>query len=494
MTDLYPDLIDDEEYVDRVLRHKPSSLVPLVGAFGARYSRHGSWLGGPYDGLFGPWALADIARVSLVQGDEGASDATPQDVLECAAAYAAIRDPDLPGPRADRRDSFLLRAGFEQLPFQQPTRHEVGRSTAVFEQTVTPGRQLRVVRPGWDEDLFGCTLSQFIGIGFIAHTLAVKFGGKFPTAWLDDPIFENIASQIPRALMHDVLAYHFTGDLEHFRAAHASDTPSSLRRFSCNPLLLQPIVSGMGEELLVPVPAMVLRKISSSGIWYMGNDRWPVEFAQDVGELFEQYVGRQLQTIPNANVYSEITYDDHQLSVDWIVESRSAVILVEVKSTRATEDIRMGSAEAFQILADKLGHAYEQIENTHRLIDQRHSAFRHIPSDLPRLGLIITMEQFPFANATPIRDRQAAASTVPTIVCSSNELEWLVSLQDRDLGTYLLGFLADPANEGHGVTSGLLGVEFGPNPVLDEAWESYAWGHPPRPTDSRPNPAQGDSG
>lgn len=483
MPGLYAQQIDDQEYVARVRRHKPSSLVPLVASVAAQYSQHNSWLGGPFNGLFAPWALADIARVSLVMGNEHRSDAIMQDVLECAAAYAAVKDPDLLGTLADGRDKFILRLGFEQSLWQQPTRHELGRMVAILEQTTT-SETLKVIQPGWEQTLFGCTLSQFIGIGFIAHTLAVKYSGRFSTEWLDDPALADITSQIPLTLMDDILAYHFVGDIDHFQNKRDENESSALRRFSLNPLLSQPIVSGIGNELLVPVPAMALRKVSSSGIWHMGFDRWLNDFAEDVGELFQQYVGRQLGTITEGQVLPEIVYNGNDRSVDWMVVGKQAVILIEVKSARSTEDIRLGSPTAWQGLADKLAYAFDQIANTDRLIAQGHPEFSHIPPQLPRLGLIVTMELFPFVNATPIRAQYGGGSvTIPTAVCSSNELEWLVSLQDRELDGYLLQFMNDPTKEGFGLTADLVGVEFGRNAVLDEAWASFGWARPPEATD-----------
>jgi hypothetical protein len=45
MTSMYGEVIDDREYVARVRRHKPSSLVPLVASVAAQYWQHNSWLG-----------------------------------------------------------------------------------------------------------------------------------------------------------------------------------------------------------------------------------------------------------------------------------------------------------------------------------------------------------------------------------------------------------------------------------------------------------------
>ena len=61
----------------------------------------------------------------------------------------------------DTVDGFLLRKAFEQLVFQQSNFHELGRSAALFEQTAPP-RALKVIQPGWDQQLFGCSLSQYV--------------------------------------------------------------------------------------------------------------------------------------------------------------------------------------------------------------------------------------------------------------------------------------------------------------------------------------------
>ena len=70
-------------------------------------------------------------------------------------------------------------------------------------------------------------------------------------------------------------------------------------------------------------------------------------------------------------------------------------------------------------------------------------------------------------------------------------MEWLVSVRDRDVDSYLLELLNDPEKDGWEITSDLVGIEFGPNAVLDQAWESYGWGKPPDA--GTPNPGGADS-
>jgi hypothetical protein len=187
-----------------------------------------------------------------------------------------------------------------------------------------------------------------------------------------------------------------------------------------------------------------------------------------------------LSTIPDAQVYEEIVYAKGQnRSVDWIVVWDNVVLLVEVKAARSTEDIRKGTPEAWGDLANKLGRAHVQISKTDEKIAERHSKFSHIPHDLPRIGLIVTMEPYPFIDAGMIRSMIGASPAIPTRGCSCNVLEWLVRLKDRSLGEYLVDFMNDPSKEGWELDSDLPGIEVGPNAVFEQVWNSYQWS--PRP-------------
>jgi hypothetical protein len=169
----------------------------------------------------------------------------------------------------------------------------------------------------------------------------------------------------------------------------------------------------------------------------------------------------------------------------------NVVLLVEVKSARSTESIRIGTAEAWTELTTKLGHAYSQIAKTDQLIANCHPAFSHIPQNLPRVGLILTMESFPFMDAGPIRSMVGASPSIPMRVCSSHLLEWLVRLQDRSLGEYLVDLMHDATKEGWEIGSDLVGIEYGSNAVLQQALDSYQWFRPPHA--AAPNPSSSDS-
>jgi hypothetical protein len=87
------------------------------------------------------------------------------------------------------------------------------------------------------------------------------------------------------------------------------------------------------------------------------------------------------------------------------------------------------------------------LAKTSDLISGGHPKFSHIPKDLPRIGLILTMEPFPFIDARLTRNLIGVTTSVPMRVCSINDLEWLVCLPDRSVGEHLFDLMTDPARK-----------------------------------------------
>ena len=306
--------------------------------------------------------------------------ATEDDLLHCCAAYMAINDPEL-GSSDDPGTftNFFLRITSEQIYDQTPF-NEVGRTAALFVDT-PPSKPLKVVRPGWDTEMFGCSLSQFVGSGFFVQGMAALKGGCFSAEWFNIPELDAITAVLPTTLMAEVVDKNFVAPAAWFKKKRSAMVADDYRRFTFNPLREKPVVAGILPDLLVPVLWEVLRKISPLGVYYAGAKLWGNSFTDDVGNLFEQYIGRQLATIPNVQVHPEVVYGKpSKRSVDWIVVCDTVVILVEVKSVRPTEAVRVGTPQAGEELKRMLGHAYEQLNTTDELIATQHPAFAHIPA------------------------------------------------------------------------------------------------------------------
>src|ERR1700716_217398 len=126
----YPRTVSDREFIQRVRRHTPSSLPPLIAAAAAanwepsKYRRHGRT-------HLAPWGLAEIARVSLIHGTAfNRTAATEDDLLSCLAAYQAATDLDLERQKDDALFLFMLRMA-DQLRYQQSIYNDMCRAIAL---------------------------------------------------------------------------------------------------------------------------------------------------------------------------------------------------------------------------------------------------------------------------------------------------------------------------------------------------------------------------
>jgi hypothetical protein len=108
-----------------------------------------------------------------------------------------------------------------------------------------------------------------------------------------------------------------------------------------------------------------------------------------------------------------------------------------------------------------------------------HSAFAHIPTDRPMLGLIVTAEPF-YTGAAYLLDHDVALipggslPDVPVAAASARDIESLVT-HGADSGPLLLAEIAK-SNGGGVVNLRDLGKKAGvDNLILINAWSSYPW-------------------
>lgn len=472
--------ISELEFVQRVRRNKPSSLVPLIAWYGAEFNDKVRYTQ-PDSMQYAPWALAEVARVSLVNGNEFRKDATEKDIWECCRAYAAIRDPELNGSDAASVGRFLLRMS-NQFAYQQPIFNDLARTAALFEQTVVT-RSPKVLTSGWAQTLLGCSLPEFVGTAILLRASALNNHGSFDMGWLGQPQIAEITQEVSLETLTRAIETHFISSIGEFkqiqRDAESQFGPSDAdyRRFSFTPLWSKPAVAQLTDHLIIPVPHLLISKASPLGIYYIGVEKWGSRFAEDVGNLFEEYVGRQLRLISDAVVIPEITYGggkDRLLSVDWFVIFHDCVLLVEVKSTRPTEPVRRADSSTGRDLVKRLAHSIEQLNRSAAKVRARAPEFSAVPHDRPILGLVVTMEPFHTVNF-PFSMSVLPSCDVPFRFCSVLELEQLVTVNDISLGRLLLNFMTDPDHDNAAINGALAGHTVTRNSVLDQGWSCYPW-------------------
>lgn len=200
----YDRKIHDQEFVQRVRRHLPASLVPIVARYGAAFAERERYLK-PRSTQYAPWVLAEVARASLIYGtDFNRKPATDNDLLSCCAAYQSLADRELERREDGAVGNFFLRMAGEQLTFQQSVLNDLARTAALLEQT-TPRKTLRTVSPGWSERLLGCKLTEYVGTAILLYTGALRNAGTFDLAWLTQPQFEEVTREIPADVLRPVI-------------------------------------------------------------------------------------------------------------------------------------------------------------------------------------------------------------------------------------------------------------------------------------------------
>jgi hypothetical protein len=478
-SDMFDTMVSDYEYRQRIRKYKPSSLLPLIASTAPHYRTKHEWLNSPYR-IYTPWALADAARVALTYGTEfGRSDAVPEDLLKILDAYNRF---DNPFHRDRDLRAFLLRMAGEQLTWQTSDYETLARTAAIFSQTM-PSKPMECLLPGWDTELFGCSLREYVGTAQLVWASALAYAGRFDLACFDTPDGQLIAQHVGREIVTRVLDAHFAISKDQFRAEDEKVIRRSgrlhreLRRFTYNPLRGRPVLTGFGVGYLCPAPQLVWAKASPWGVYFSGLDHFGAKFTRDLGDLFEQYVGRQLQLLSDAQVIPEITYGpkgNQRKTVDWIVVFEDLVLLVEVKSAIPTEPVRLGTPDATDEVVKKLAKAFHQIDVTAKLIEDRDPALTCVPAGRPLLGMAVTLEPFHLANAPFLHDLLPATST-SVAVAGIAEVENLVTITDVRISQFLLERDADTERSTWSVGSMLPGHAHGRNPVLDEAWRSYPW-------------------
>jgi hypothetical protein len=482
---MWPNPVKDSQYMQRIRKHKPSSLLPLIARTATRYLTKEQWIASPYR-VYMPWALADVARVAITRGTEfNRGIATDADLLAILGAYSELDDPF----RLDKDlHAFLLRKAGEQLTWQFSDFQMMSRTIALFNQT-TSKRVSQCLVPGWDIAAFGCPLKDYIGTAQLVWASALKCSGYFNPAFFDTDDGKIASRVIERSTVLHIIDTHFAGDTATFRqeetavSARMSGRDPQLRRYTYNPLRGRPLLTGYGTGYLCPVPQLLPSKVGPLGIYFSGLSYFKdlnqshKQFTIEIGYLFEEYIGRNLQLIPDAAVLPEIIYTVNRSearSVDWIVIFHNLVLLVEVKSAIPTEPVRLGTADAGIEIIKKIKKAYLKIDETANLIKSCHPGFSAVPAGIPILGMVVTLESYYTGNSSDFRSLLPVTATKISLVDAA-EVEAMVTIDDISIGDLLLERDADPERSTWALTDILKSHSHRRNPVLNAGWTETPW-------------------
>jgi len=278
---------------------------------------------------------------------------------------------DLPSAYTNSDDfllSVLTGITYEQFPWQQSMFEELSRSHAWLVEGLSEVETIVLNENTLAAMLGGVSLGDAIGATFFLQVGAYKNGGKFDPKWLDQPNFVELLTVYPRATILTI-ADRMTATREQYKEAYANHATGIdyLARFDYNPLINTPFIRMGGRgQVIAPAPSLILKTVTPGGLYYAGMAAHGQDFANDLGTLFEHYIGRQLRTIDGADVHPEVVYGKGGgiKSVDWFVVTRDLVLLVEVKSKRLGPAARAGEATLTHVLKDAIHKARRQLERT----------------------------------------------------------------------------------------------------------------------------------
>jgi hypothetical protein len=472
--------ISYDQFEQRVRRHRPSELVPAIAAITSGMSDDD--FRAMKQRLVFPWGLAAATRESLCRGNEHRqSGVTSQDIMEIAGAYNALSEPLLDGTEVGKLHAFFTRISNEQFPYQQSAFEELTRPYALFYMDADDVTTEIVNRGFWERAL-GCSMEQFWGAGFYSWVAAQRNSGWIDLAILHRPDMAPLFREVPRETLERVITNHFSTTPAEF-CARVNETRSEqpeLRRYDFNPLIRTPLIRWSDDRFLAPIAQLVLRPVSTSGMYFLGLEACstPAEkesFTRDVGELFEAYVGRQLREMHGAEVLPEVRYDGDR-SVDWFLVFPNLTVLVEAKSTRLTQEARMGKPRLVDDVERSVGRAFRQLKTSHALIHAGHAAFADIPADRPIFGLVVTLEPYYLVNNPLIREVLIDPG-LPAHTTSIRELEHLVAISaEESVADFLLDVMTDAERSTWDFFAALGDRSVGSrNRILDAAWAQFPW-------------------
>lgn len=294
----------------------------------------------------------------------------------------------------------------------------------------------------WQQDLLGCDVEQFIQASsvvwnhliskYAANSELVDRGYSYDARITLEELDETIKLLDMDSQLLDILRRHFIRTARYLRKVAKKHQNSQKKKWSLNPLNRYPIIDLEDGYLVVPVPSYLLNKVSPSGIYYMGYDKYGENFTSQFGYEFQNYVGKQLELlsdISGVRVLPEIRYGrkgNIRDTVDFFLLTEDITVLMEVKIYRPIQKTQEGTEEGYSHLQTRIQKAYNQIQRTYE--DMQSGDIRELPITACSriIGLIVTLDPFHLIN-DPGFDDLFTRPTIPTAIVSIDDLEGAIA-------------------------------------------------------------------
>lgn len=359
---------------------------------------------------------------------------------------------------------------YEQFTYSDSEWKELSRTVALFGT--------KDLGDPWDwTKLLGLSLEKAIRAALIIQVLATRGGGRIDYSLFDTPGMRDVyARAAPRSeLEATIRAFSATVAELKQMGSSAPEVPEHSQRFAYNPLTSKPLVQLDDRGVWAPQHMLIPRSLFPANLYYLASAQWGNSFTNELGGRVERYVGLQLSHLEPERLIGEIPYGKGKKSVDWIIETSDAIILVECKSARMTLGSRAADDSLPGVVERYLGKARRQLAETRRAIREEERGFPIVSRGKRIIELIVTAEPFYLGNS--LLPEYGRESDDRAIVISLSELEDLVCLGLTETQALLERIVRDEVRREWHLGSLLREYDtLRQNPVLQSAWEHIGFG------------------
>jgi hypothetical protein len=286
--------------------------------------------------------FATVAMWALRNYPEGGHQIPSfQDVICLANNVYSIRDPFL-GTSAGGIMT-LVRALYEQLPYQENLGNLIPRHLIIYLETNPPEPPLKLDTAFREATHLSVKEFMAIGLAFWAAALAQH---SFERGFVENTEVKSLKPYVTPEKIDAFLAVA-GANFDTFRklCLKEEEVAPELGRYIFNPLFARPVIILPNGLLCLPVPRLVVYRVTR-GLYYdlLDVHRQPKRnpFADWFGHAFEQYIGTLLKdTFGEDKVFAEPRYGKPQKDgPDWVVIVGNTALVLECKSGRLPKKIR----------------------------------------------------------------------------------------------------------------------------------------------------------
>jgi hypothetical protein len=424
-------MIPPDEFGMEVVQYDPTTLVQMCGNACRELDKSGQMMRqGTLNGqnaIVTQHTFAELAMWAIRNHPKaGGRKPSPADVIRLANNIYSIQDPFL-GTKAGGIMT-LVRIAYEQFPYQEKLQYLIPRHIILYLESNPP--QLSLDLDSAFHRVTDLTVKEFMMIGFIFYSAALAFH-SFERAFIENT---QVTSLRPYVSPEKVDAFLATAgaDFQTFRNLRLEEekVAPGLGRFTFNPLLSRPIVKLPNGLLCIPVPRLLIYRITQ-GIYYdlLDAHRQPQGnmFSDWFGYAFQQYIGILLRgAFGNDKVYPEVA------GVDWLVILGDAALVLECRSGRLPKKIRSRAdrTEVMEMIRRNIVDPAEKLPGKIQKVDE---GVPGIPTDKVKtyLPAIITYQEwYPTALTLGLARQELKRMNVEDFhfdLMSADDIEWLLA-------------------------------------------------------------------